>query len=68
MLNSQSITTPEIFFLIYMIAPFLYSIYHVLRNEKLNTFKKSVWILVLICGSFVGLLLYWIYGRKSNHA
>ncbi|WP_398452454.1 PLD nuclease N-terminal domain-containing protein [Sphingobacterium thalpophilum] len=67
MLNSSSITPQEMFFLICIIAPFLYSIYHVSRNKNLNSYRKTIWILALVFGSFVGLSLYWIYGRNVYH-
>jgi len=62
------ITWQETLLLIGVITTFLYSIYHVLTNRKLNVTKKSLWILALIFGSFIGLIIYWLYGRHGYNS
>ncbi len=68
MLIKMFITWQETLLLIAVITPFLYSIYHVLTNRKLNVIKKSLWILALIFGSFIGLIIYWFYGRHGYNS
>ncbi|MGX9249257.1 Uncharacterised protein [Sphingobacterium multivorum] len=68
MLIKMFIAWQETLLLIGVITPFLYSIYHVLTNGKLNAIKKSLWILALIFGSFIGLITYWFYGRHGYNS
>ncbi|WP_127844805.1 PLD nuclease N-terminal domain-containing protein [Psychroflexus aestuariivivens] len=47
------------------ILPTIIALIDILRNE-FNGNNKNVWVLVVLFGSFLGAILYFIIGRKQK--
>lgn len=62
-----NVGTTEMFIVIIpLLTLFVYTLYHVLTNKNLNTFQRSIWILIIILGNVLGWLLYWVLGKNGN--
>jgi len=55
-----------IFIICLLFLPWIYSLYHVLTNRRLNRNQKWIWSFVVVFSHLFGVALYWFWGRKGN--
>ena len=55
----------EFIFLFILLIPFVYTLYHAISNKNLSMFEKSLWILVILFGNFIGWIIYWAVNFKN---
>lgn len=60
-------TTEMIIVCIIPLALFIYTLYHVFNNKSLNTYQRSIWLLIIIIGNILGWLLYWAIGKNGSN-
>ncbi len=44
---------------------FIYGVYQVFTDKKLNTTERLLWLLVMLITNLLGVILYFIFGRKK---
>ena len=61
-----NIGSVEIVFLIIGFLPFLYTLYHIINNKRFTVNQKILWTFIILFGSLIGILIYWLWGRKNE--
>lgn len=57
----------ELFIIILpMLALYIYTIYHAIKNPNLTGNLRTVWIVLLLVASGLGLIFYWLYGKDGS--
>lgn len=46
--------------------PLILSVKHLFVREDLATSTRNVWLLVLVFAPLIGVILYFVFGRKST--
>lgn len=59
-------TTEMAFIALPILILFIYTMYHAATNKNLTTYKRSLWILIIVLGNLLGWLFYWAIGRNGN--
>ncbi|WP_257667282.1 PLDc N-terminal domain-containing protein [Parapedobacter tibetensis] len=59
-----NIGTAELILMLPVFAFVFYSLYHSITNEKLPSFHRMLWFLVILCLQLLGGIAYWVIGRK----
>ncbi len=59
-------TTEMAFIALPLMILFIYTMYHTATNKNLTTYKRSLWILIIVFGNLLGLLLYWAIGKNGD--
>ncbi|WP_148910084.1 PLDc N-terminal domain-containing protein [Sphingobacterium allocomposti] len=37
-----------------------------ITTQNLNTYQRSLWVLIIVLGNLIGWILYWAIGRKGE--
>lgn len=62
-----NIGTKEMLFLSLIPLIFIiYSIYHIINNDKLHGNKKILWIVCIFVLNFMGCFFYWFLGNNTT--
>jgi len=61
-----NIGSVEIVFLLIGALPFFYTLFHIINNKTLNVNQKFLWTFIILLGSLLGILIYWLWGRKNE--
>lgn len=61
-LGTQEMALISLPFLIF----FVYTFYHVFTNKHLTTYKRLLWMLIIVFGNLLGGLLYWALGKHGD--
>ncbi|WP_409591145.1 PLDc N-terminal domain-containing protein [Sphingobacterium sp.] len=48
------------------VLPFFYTLFHIIYNKSLNVNQKYIWTFIILIGSLLGILIYWLWGRKNE--
>lgn len=56
----------EIVFLLIGALPFFFTLFHIIYNKSLNVNQKYLWTFIILIGSLLGILIYWLWGRKNE--
>lgn len=56
----------EIVFLLIGALPFFYTLFHIYNNKTFSTYQKNLWTFIILIGSLLGILIYWLWGRKNE--
>ncbi|HLS94979.1 MAG TPA: PLD nuclease N-terminal domain-containing protein [Sphingobacterium sp.] len=65
-MNLHFIGTQELLILLTIGTLFFYTTYHAITNQNLNTYQRSLWVLIIVLGNLIGWILYWAIGRKGE--
>ena len=57
------IAQTELIIILIIVPLYVYTIYHILKNQTGSS--VIIWIIAVLLLSFLGILAYWIFGRKG---
>lgn len=59
-------TTELVLIILPLVCVYLYTIYHAINNPNLTTNERIIWILLTLIANGLGMLAYWIFGKKGT--
>ncbi|MGJ8654063.1 MAG: PLDc N-terminal domain-containing protein [Opitutaceae bacterium] len=51
-----------------MLIPWLYGLFHIVRNKKIDTPEKIGWFITCLVGTYLGLFLYAFFRKDIMNA
>lgn len=58
--------TQELVIMLPFLILFFYTAYHAITNKNLTTYQRSLWILIIVLGNFLGWVAYWAFGKNGD--